>query len=635
MPAAAVAAPWGEPAMIDARHGPARIAAAALALAAAGCGAAPERAAQAPSALPAPTAAPAPTGTPIPLDAPALQLVQGEAEVTSGGRPLPEVPGALGVGDALALGEEGLAVLRWEPGLRAELLSGARARLEAPEADRTARVEQSAGVARYTVAASAAGAALDVAAGAVRLRADGPADVIVGFDPDAAGATWVYVVDGDVALADRAGADAIASSAATAGGAADRASGPAARLAAGHAVVFTPGGPQPVALPVDLPAVEVWYAGALDGAGPSIARASFRCVVRAGAVAALRAQPPIASAEPGEGGGELVGAAVAAPDRSDTAGETLAPGALVEVAARDEAGEWLQVTVVPAGGLRPRAVGAVVGWLPAGDLDCVGPTDGLVVVDPGADPAEPVAPVADAAPRSAPTAGPAVFAADRTSLVAGDCALISWDVPVGTAVALNGRPVAGKGVERACPESASSYRLTWLDARGGRQERVVQLAVAPAGEGPVAGAEGGDDRRGRAAAPEPTPCETECVVELPTLAPEPTRRPRPTATVRPAPSSPPPAPTAAPQPTAARPDPTERPPETPDPGPGDPTHTPDPGATEEPSPSATPEVPGTPTDPPVPGTPTPDPGTASPEPGPSPTPAPSTTTPSPTPTTEP
>lgn len=603
--------------MTDPRHARAPIAIAVLALMAGACRPVSEPAVLAPEPPPAAEPAPTPDATPIPVAAPSLELVQGEALVTSGGRPLAETPSTLAIGDAVEVAEGGLAVLRWEPGLRAELLAGSRARLEIGAADRTARLVHEAGVARFTVAAAAEGMALDVASGAVALRADQPADVVVGFDPDAEGATWVYVIDGDVALT-RASAGSPAPGV-DAG----------ARLGAGHGVVFARDVEQPVALPIDLPGVEAWYASALAGTAPSIARASFRCAVRADAEPVrLLAHLPAPSVDGDE---PSTDAPDDGADALDATVEPIAPRTLVEVAVRDATGRWLQVTVVPTGGLRPRAVGATVGWVSVDHLDCVGPIDGLVVGDPHA---ASEAPVADAAAQATMAPGPAAFAVDRTTLARGDCALITWDVPAGTAVTLDGRAVAGKGIERACPESAATYRLAWIDARGARQERAIQVQVVEAVAAAAAGDDGG--RRDRSAAPEPTPCETECVIELPTLAPEPTRRPRPTATVRAQPSAPPPAPTAAPQPTAERPEPT-RPAETPDPGPGDPTRPPDPSATPDPGATPSPTEPGVPTAPPEPATPSPTPEEpATPEP-PATTPEPGTGTPTPTdpPTAEP
>lgn len=620
--------------MTVSRHGLSLTVAACIALFTSGCRTVPEQAAQAPTAPPPIEAAPPPATTPVPLDAPSLDLVQGEANVESAGRTLSETPETLGVGDAIAIGERGLAVLRWEPGLRAELLAGGHARLEAGAEDRTARLVQTGGIARYSVAAAADGAAIDVTAGAVTLRADEAADVIVGFDPDVADATWVYVIGGTVALE---GATAVAVAAGSDAGDVTAPTASAARLDAGHAVVFTRSGEQPVALPIDLGAIEAWYAAALAGSAPTIARASFRCAVRADAQAVvLRAMPPTAGAI--AGGDEAASDRAGVPPIAASAGEPLAPRTLVEVAARDATGEWLQVTVIPEGGFRPPSGGADAGWLSIDDLDCVGPVAGLAVLD---DEAMAAAPPYAEAPSAPPTPGPASFAADRTSLVMGDCALLTWDVPVGTAVTLNGRAVAGKGVERACPDAGASYRLTWVDAAGKRQERVIQVAVEqPSAQAIAASAAGGGDTArggGQAAPAEPTPCETECIQILPTLEPEPTRRPRPTPTTRPEPSSPPPAPTVdpRPRPTAQPPDPT-RPPSTSEPGPGAPTQTPSPSATPEPTDPGAPPSPtepspvptldpsGTPS--PGPTTPTPSPGTPTPpDPGPSATPIPTPT----------
>jgi len=590
------------------------------ALFASGCRGVPEPVAEAPAAPPV-QAAPAPTATLVALAMPSLELVQGEGVVSSAGKPQPELPSTLGVGNAIDVADGGLVVLRWEPGLRAELLAGSRALLEAATRDRTARLVQTAGIARYTLAPAAAGSALDVSAGAVDLLADELADVIVGFDPDAAGATWVFVVDGAVALG---GTTSVAT------GADDTAvPASAARLTAGHAVVFMRGGRQPVALPIDLPAVEAWYASALAGTAPAIARASFRCAVRADAQSVrLRALPPASedALDASAGGDSALDHASAALEgaRAAMAGqdpspayELLAPRTLVEVAARDEAGAWLQVTVVPEGGIRPRTLGAVVGWLSVDDLDCVGPIEGLAAVDASA-PTVAEAPAPEPLARATATPGPASFAADRTAIAAGDCVMLTWDIPVGTAVTLNGRAVAGKGVERTCPETVSSYRLAWVDADGNRVERLIHVAIDAVGS---AQAGQRDERSGAgAAAPaEPTPCSTECVIAFPTLPPEPTRRPRPTPTVRPEPSSPPPAPTAEPtsasqpQPTSAPPNPT-RPPNTPEPDPGVPTQPPDPSATPDPT------EPAPPTQAPDPGTPeTPEPGTPAPPPDPEPT----------------
>gem|GEM_PF-615293 len=72
------------------------------------------------------------------------------------------------------------------------------------------------------------------------------------------------------------------------------------------------------------------------------------------------------------------------------------------------------------------------------------------------------------------------FRADDTSLTAGQCTMLRWDVEYATAVYLDGDGVAGHGTRQVCPTSTTTYRLH-VEAPSGNVDRQVTITVsAPA-----------------------------------------------------------------------------------------------------------------------------------------------------------
>jgi hypothetical protein len=95
--------------------------------------------------------------------------------------------------------------------------------------------------------------------------------------------------------------------------------------------------------------------------------------------------------------------------------------------------------------------------------------------------------VAVEAPTPSPTVPPTLtatpfvqvtFSADRTSLVAGECAVLQWAVQgdVGM-VTLNGQPVNPTGQNRVCPPGTTVYTLAAIRTDGAPTQRSVTIAV--------------------------------------------------------------------------------------------------------------------------------------------------------------
>jgi len=85
-------------------------------------------------------------------------------------------------------------------------------------------------------------------------------------------------------------------------------------------------------------------------------------------------------------------------------------------------------------------------------------------------------------PTNTPWPKPQVsFRADGTSLAAGECTTLRWDVEFATAVYLNGEGVAGHDARQVCPAETTTYLLQ-VQAPAGSVEQQVSIAVAPAGD---------------------------------------------------------------------------------------------------------------------------------------------------------
>lgn len=174
--------------------------------------------------------------------------------------------------------------------------------------------------------------------------------------------------------------------------------------------------------------------------------------------------------------------------------------------------------------------------------------------------------------RALPVPTPAVqFAVDRAEVEAAGCAVLSWSAVGARRVRLLGRDVPASGSRSVCPDQESTYYL-WFEGADGRPgERALTVRqVAPTSAPAAAASEQGKDERPRdTPAPptlEPTPCDTECVVIMPTETPRPPRPTRAPPTDEPQPTEVPP---ATDEPPTALPEPTEAPPATPPPDPTD------------------------------------------------------------------
>jgi hypothetical protein len=192
-------------------------------------------------------------------------------------------------------------------------------------------------------------------------------------------------------------------------------------------------------------------------------------------------------------------------------------------------------------------------------------------------PASSVAAVAPASAARAPVATPVVlFTVDREVVDPTGCANLSWSAVGARRLRLLGSEVPATGSQVVCPERETPYYLWYEGADGRPGERILTVRIALPTDVASSDAIASEDDASRPSTTlpptlEPTPCDTECVVIMPTETPRP---PRPTRVPRPSDE---PQPTAAPpatdEPPTAQPDPTEAPPA---------TDLPDP--TEEPSP---------------------------------------------------
>ncbi|MFB0537690.1 MAG: Ig-like domain-containing protein [Anaerolineae bacterium] len=68
------------------------------------------------------------------------------------------------------------------------------------------------------------------------------------------------------------------------------------------------------------------------------------------------------------------------------------------------------------------------------------------------------------------------FTADSTSLKAGECTMLRWDVEHATAVFLNGQDVEGHGSRQVCPAGTTTYAL-YVQAPAGDVEQSIKINV--------------------------------------------------------------------------------------------------------------------------------------------------------------
>jgi hypothetical protein len=81
-------------------------------------------------------------------------------------------------------------------------------------------------------------------------------------------------------------------------------------------------------------------------------------------------------------------------------------------------------------------------------------------------------------PAAAPTPSPAIFfQADRTTLGAGGCAILSWSVENVSAVYLDGAPVTGQDSRQVCPNVTTTYTLHVVKRDGASSDMPVTITV--------------------------------------------------------------------------------------------------------------------------------------------------------------
>lgn len=112
------------------------------------------------------------------------------------------------------------------------------------------------------------------------------------------------------------------------------------------------------------------------------------------------------------------------------------------------------------------------------------PFQGVVYVDDllagAADKLTPI-PTAINTPTPTSPANPSIsFRADRTSLSAGECTTLRWDVDNVTAVYLDGQGVAGHESRQICPTATQTYNLAVTRRDGSQQQASVTIQVAGA-----------------------------------------------------------------------------------------------------------------------------------------------------------
>lgn len=117
------------------------------------------------------------------------------------------------------------------------------------------------------------------------------------------------------------------------------------------------------------------------------------------------------------------------------------------------------------------------------------PLQGVVYVDDllagAADGLTPI-PVITSTPTAGPTASAdIVFRADRTSISAGECANLRWDVDNVTAVYLDGQGVGGHESRQVCPTATQTFNLTVSRQDGSQQQASVTIQVAGGGVTPT------------------------------------------------------------------------------------------------------------------------------------------------------
>jgi len=465
----------------------------------------------------APTAVPTEVGAEL---APTLEVISptvefremesGELETLDPGTEIKVEAGA-----NVVVGETGHAELRWPSFLTNVLLSEADSLVSLTlPAERKVLLDQASGTARYLVQGPGEPADVQVKAAWTDIAVnEGVADFFVSLAAGAEPAVWVVVAEGKAQVTR---GDAMIT------------------LHQGEAAGFTEDGPMPYPLEADLDRVMDWYDEATSGKAESdLMSVVFRCVVRADDLSLL--------AEPDED--------------AEAVSDVLAEKTVVDVKGRDNLGDWLYVSVVET---------EETGWLPADELDCIGPIM-LIKVSEGV--VEKVREAIEATVTSAPrptviyvTSTPAPvltpqatftpptgevtikFWADSTTIKEGECTQIHWETSNISEVYYQGNGVAGTGTAEECPTRDTTYELKVHLRDGTWKTSTVTIKVKHDDEDkPTSG-----PPPEASVPPEPTRAATNTPYVPPTEAPEPTAEP-PTE--------------APPQPTEAPPEPTDEPPQ--------------------------------------------------------------------------
>ncbi len=371
----------------------------------------------------------------------------GEGELLEAGATTEVEPGA-----NILTREGGQAMLDWANFLSQEMLTDTDSLLGLSQPEtRYVVLDQATGTARYTLEGPGEPATLTIKAGWIDIGVkQGSAQFIVSLVPGAPPSAWVALLNGTAEV--------------------DR-KGETVSLAAGQAAGFSEDGPLPEPMEVDSALIKTWFSDVADGsATTSIVAVAFRCEVSA-ASADFLAEP---SAEAGP------------------AGAPLKQGTVVEVAQRDEDGQWLRV--------KPLAK-LELGWVESKNLACSGPISSVSTTPPGeigaptptlarptrgplptrAAPPVGTAPLASPTPTSTPTAAAAAdisFSVDDDEITKGECTTLRWTVKNVQAYYVDGKGKAGdSGSEKVCPSSTTTYTLRVVKRDGSEESRSVTVEV--------------------------------------------------------------------------------------------------------------------------------------------------------------
>lgn len=403
-----------------------------------------------------PTQTPAPTPTPAAAaGAPMLTVIapvvefrekeMGEGEELAADASVEVEPGA-----NILTREGGQANLAWEGFLGQEMLTDTDTLLGLSQPEkRYVVLDQATGTARYTLEGPGEPATLTIKAGWIDINVkEGAAQFIVSLVPGTQPSAWLSVLEGSADV--------------------DR-QGETISLSAGQAAGFTADGPLPDPMEVDSALIKTWFGAVADGtATTSIVAVAFRCEVTA-ATADLLVDPQAGAT---------------------AAGAPLKKGTVVEVAQRDEDGQWLRVK--PLGKLE-------IGWAETKNLACSGPISSVSTTLPGeiglptatlARPTRGVQPTRPAptvgGPTATPTATPTPTASvseislsvDDDELEKGECTTLRWTVKNVKEYYVNGSGKAGDtGSEKVCPSKTTTYTLRAVLPDGSEQSRSVTVEV--------------------------------------------------------------------------------------------------------------------------------------------------------------